>query len=417
MNYTAQQQGLRNLKASTLQLLLRQMGLGEPMRSVCVLHLEFPPNFFPRAQEGWLPDTFFPDYGYRRNYDPTSLQWSRIVNGYELFFQIQWSWWDQTMDAIESVSDLYAGRFYPVAEKPLDTGEVIINLSQDDVGGLRYLLNRTNIQVEELAGQILPAAGSTNPLVRLAPRPGVEKITFLRHPTDSAGGFAPLSTQFQDVFLASGLAVTQAVQRVIMHPDIVFSAQDLGVFLAWQEPWSFIDCPEQWRSTDTSGWRNFAAENGNPSGLGPGVIQPPVRITFQTPGKYTAAMGGSDPHNYSLLWNWALFDRSTNAPIVLDGGYPLGVPCTLSTKLVTTNGLPTLEWTWFGQSRSTYQIETSTNLPNWSVLQIGTNLSGVVRTLLPATQPHQFFRALPSSPPGSRTVGPLPNGNPQNRAE
>jgi hypothetical protein len=142
-----------------------------------------------------------------------------------------------------------------------------------------------------------------------------------------------------------------------------------------------------------------------------------VRITFNTPGKYWAAMGGSEVYNYSALWNWALFDRSTNAPIVFYGGYPMGVPCTLSTKLVTTNGLPTLEWTWFGQSRSSYQIETSTNLPNWSVLQIGTNVNGVVRTLLPTTQPQQFFRALPFSPPGFRTFGPLPNSNPQNRAE
>jgi len=268
-----------------------------------VLHQWFDPSFFPYPQsECCLPATFCPDYGYWRNFDPTSLQWSRVVNSITLGFQIQW-YWDQTMDAVETYPDPYYPGVTAVAEKPLDYGEVINGLTQDDVGGLRYLLNRTNIQMEELAGQILPSEGSTNALVRLAPRPGVEKITFLRHPTDSGGGFIPLTNQFQDVFLTGGLAVTQAVQRVVGNPDILFSAQDFGVELVWYDLWSFIYAPEHSRSTDTSAWRKFAAEDGNPAGLGPGVIQPPVRITLHTPGKYLAAMGGSgwDRDNYTVL--------------------------------------------------------------------------------------------------------------------
>lgn len=399
INYAAQANYLADVKSTGLRLLIQQLGLAEPVRNVCVLHQWFDPSFFPYPHgECCLPANFCPDYGYRRNYDPTNLQWSRVVNDATVSFQIAW-YSDHTMDAVEVFENPYDPRLLSVADGQIEFGMVLSGLTRDDVGGLRYLLNRTNIQVEELAGQVLPAAGNTNALVRLAPRPGVERITFLRHPTNSTGGFVPLTNQFQDIFLASGLTATQAVQRVVSNPDILFSAQDLGVVLVWDEPRSFIYCPEQWRSTDTFYWRNFAAENGKPSGLGPGVIQPPVRIAFNTPGKYWAAMGGSGVYNYSVLWNWGRFDTSTNAPITLSGSYPLGVPCTLSTQLVTTNGLPRLEWTWFGQSRSFYQIETSTNLPNWSVLQVGTNLNGVVRTLLPATQPHQFFRAVAMQTP------------------
>jgi len=56
-----------------------------------------------------------------------------------------------------------------------------------------------------------------------------------------------------------------------------------------------------------------------------------------------------------------------------------------------------LEWTWFGKASSSNQLEPSTNLSDWSPFQSVSNATGVVRTLLPITQPKQFFRLVPGA--------------------
>jgi hypothetical protein len=409
-HYPAQSDALVDLKSDTLFLLLRQMGLAPAIRNYCTLR-QWPDDPFGlfgwNLSEAGLPDWFYGEYGLRRNFDPVALDASHWVNDWFLSFRIMFYYQPRWADAIETIPDPFPPPSWPVSGGLAGDawgygdprGLYFLGLSRDDAGGLKYLLNRTNINVEDLAGEVTSSIGNPGDLVRLAPRPGIDNVQFVRHTTLATGGFARVTNAFADVFLSNGIATTQAVQRVISEPDTLFSARDFGPKLVCSGSNYVLDASERWRCSDTAGWRDYSAENGRAGALGPGVIAPPVRITFNTLGRYVAAVGGVANQNDVGLWSWARFDATTNAPIIFDGGYPLGVPCTLSTSLVITNGVPMVEWFWLSQAGAPYQIETSTNLPNWSVLQIGTNLSGVVRTLLPATQAHQFFRAVTAQTP------------------
>lgn len=174
----------------------------------------------------------------------------------------------------------------------------------------------------------------SNTLVSQALRPGLTKVTFQRVNYDSIVGqlFHPITNLFTDVMISNSTVVLQPIQRVVTQPDIIFTAERLGLVAGL--------VPALVRRTDTTGWQNNDAINGvdTETDGGPGVIQPTVVISFtdQLPywgnssGGYFVTAGtlsylgieGGGPYGLgdessaSRSYIWGSFDGTTNAPII-----------------------------------------------------------------------------------------------------
>ncbi|WP_150107324.1 hypothetical protein [Pedosphaera parvula] len=409
-NYQAQAQTLYDLKTVTLSLLLEQLGLTSPSRYVWTLrhwdaatanYFYQPSKFLDGLWETDLEQAgFIPDYGILRNYDPTILQPTNSIN------QISYSFY---LIAYGPNLSKAITRNFPVDPSSADNGSVAdylfnssnlsgqfcIGLSQDDVGALLFLLNRTNVHTETLEDSVVAALNSTNTLVRTAPRPGIEKLTFLRHSTNSFGNFAPMTNQFADLYFTNGLLATQMVQRVTAKPDFIFSVKDLGFSIVKDRDGNpFMGFTPIMQRSGTTNWGNNCNLNANPGGAGPGVIHGPIQIIYQDESKYIAAAGGLT--NYSCggaLINWGSFSDSDEE--IIHTGNQTNITClTLSTKVISSNGTPTLEWLVLGHQSASYRIESSTNLVDWTVTGSITNTNGIFILHQPLDQPAKYFRTI-----------------------
>jgi hypothetical protein len=229
-----------------------------------------------------------------------------------------------------------------------------IGLTRDDVGGIRWLYRPSNYAMETLlptitAGSALGARGAwipftgltnnvtvtngqvigTNQIVSQGWRGGRNHLRFQRAFFDPIFGqtFVTLTNAYTDVTVTTNRTmVVQALQRGINGPDFLFMSEDLGL--------ANNLAPVFLRRTDTSGWINNDAINGADETVlsaGPGVIAPPVQISFSKLLPYflnsTSAFLDDFPGEGDAVYSgvWASFDGSTNAPII----YPVGGPLTL----------------------------------------------------------------------------------------
>lgn len=161
VNFQARALGIRDLKSTTLQLLLEQMGLADSVRYTWALFDRYNPPGSTCPQGG-------PANGYtyeviQRNYDITATplnfnapdvgQYSPYVNG-ELYTYFIFDNCDApgaspgTADAIEFPVDRLT--FNPpvasgLGEDGLPTGSFYNGLTRDDVAGLRYLMSSNNV--------------------------------------------------------------------------------------------------------------------------------------------------------------------------------------------------------------------------------------------------------------------------------
>jgi hypothetical protein len=224
-------------------------------------------------------------------------------------------------------------------------------LTHDDVGGLRWLYHPNNMAVENLETNVVfgtplrngspwtPFFGgsnvvvgtnilfNTNLLVSEALRGGINEIRFRRVNYDSLLGrtFVPITNQYMDTFITNGQRTMQPVQRVINQPDIIFVAEDLGLSTGL--------VPFLTGRTATTAWQNNDAINGLDSETdeGPGVIVPPIFITFtdQLPAFFNSTeqffFGGSagtgplPPNDDTIqdrFFTWGSFDESSAPPII-----------------------------------------------------------------------------------------------------
>jgi hypothetical protein len=216
-------------------------------------------------------------------------------------------------------------------------GLFFTGLTRDDVGGLRYLLTKKNLNVESTitgtsgAGSSSSPWGSpggggvTNAFVDTALRPGVEKILFKQ--IKYLGLFPTTTNTYTDTYFpntGNNRSTKQKLQRVLVQPDIVFAAGDLGTF-------GLSGAPIRVTRTDTTLWANNAATNSpahpNLELDGPGVIEPPANssivIAFTTVGPfYGNTFPGflSQANNNGFWGGWASFDGTTNAPVLYPNG-------------------------------------------------------------------------------------------------
>lgn len=355
-NGTAAALGLLDLKSYTLAFLLEEMGLANPERFVWGLRGRFvfggPTTNYSVVQLNYDPVTIQPTpfvNGVRYNYQifddlgPVGGEWASAVEWYQL---------DPLYIPYSSVAGgLVTGDFQLGSEPSsftsaffgLNAGQYYTGLTRDDAGGLRFLLSTNNMVFESLLPTVLPrTAGvkgspwspilTTNALgtntaavsnlvttigtnftnfVRTALRPGVDKINFQRVQLIGTN-FIPITLRYTDRYinLTNGRVVKQSVERVVLAPDIIFDARDLG---------TVQDIPVRIRRSGTDSWTNNAALNSflGPIGLGgPGTINPSIIISYgdMVPTWFNLFNGGGEADAFKFLWG--SFDGTTTEPVV-----------------------------------------------------------------------------------------------------
>jgi hypothetical protein len=171
VNYSAATWGLRDLKSTTLALLLEQMGLADSVRYTWALIDRYnPPGSTctpPGPAIGYDYEVIQRNY-YYLNSSLTNLQYSAYVNN-ELFSYFIYDDCDEpgasppTADALEVPADPL-NMAVPVAsglgEYVLPVGSFYTGLTRDDMAGLRYLLSSNNIFAPG-AGYLEPSAAAS----------------------------------------------------------------------------------------------------------------------------------------------------------------------------------------------------------------------------------------------------------------
>jgi hypothetical protein len=362
INYRAQAAGLMDLKSETLFLLLQQLGLTQPQRFMfCV------PEY---SVSGGTTNAIV----VLRNFDPVYLTATNVLNG--TLFASNLTWQIDSNNLVESVNitafpvDPGADTETAVADGGVATepGAFYTGLTRDDVGGVRYLLQTNNIYLETLPPDVQSNGTNRTSFINLAPRGGVDKITFVQAAIDSLTGtfFSPITNQFTDTYLTNGTFLQQNLERVSIRPDFLFSAADL-----YDSNAPLVTLSS---STGTTNWINTAAWYGLPGAAGPGTIQPSVRITFnKIVGRFFTDGHVSDEVAVNQSQGFGSFDASTNPPAsypaTTSGSTPMNIRIWLKAGQVQQYH----DWTANSSVGTTYAMETSTNLTDWVKLFTITN--------------------------------------------
>jgi len=382
--FRAQALSVLDLKSQALSLLLEQLGLAEPERYA------FSIRDFEASGSNYSFSVI------RRNFNPVTAQPTSYVNDalftYYIFqFTPAPTSTNAFCDAVEFLVDPQATQDTTAAGMVEGYGYYLSGLSRDDVGGLRFLLSANQVRQESLLADI-HAARNTNGLARIAYRPGVEKITFVRHPFWAVTGeFRRYTNRWTDVYFAGDTPSYQDVERITSYPDIVFSAGDLG--------WMATS-----NRTGTASWANNADLNGNWGGSGPGVIQPPAIITFNNVGPWYISPGGSRFFGSPIIvggeitsfpgFAWASFDGTTNGPIVYPAAQSPFQPTQVSFRLLVGSVPHNFRWQLSGPAYGRFSFQTSTNITDWLTLTNLTNSGDPFNYQYSATanESSRFFR-------------------------
>jgi len=398
MNFSADTLGLISLKSYVISLLLEQLGLASPERFVWSL----------RSRDVSAASTNY--VVLNLNYDPQTLLASSRINqvtynyrvldglgasGDEWASAVEWYQFDPNFLPYSSVAGGLANPDFTLGEAPdavgshgPSPGQFCTGLTRDDVGGLRFLLGRENRRWEPLLPGVTGTGSNLASFVNIALRPGVDKVTFQRMPFNPA---APRSVTniFADIYYTNDVAVTQTVQRVVTSPDILFRVRDLGGTLFRSGTYLFF-VPYLCERTGTSNWISGAALNQRPGGAGPGLIAPPIHITFNQQGRYTDVLAGQGAPL------WGAFDESEAPPVLLWGDEINLSTVIVESRLVqTVNGLEA-EWTMLRAPGFRYRIDVSTDLINWDLftyLEVDWNSFANAYTLrYPVSESRRFLR-------------------------
>jgi hypothetical protein len=406
VNERAQLENLLDLKTAALFLLVEHLGLAQPTRSIFVLR-RFDPALATNDDEGSWPPGTVPDYILKRNYDPEKLAPTQTVNS--AFY-----WGDYFASGARDVYDPSAYAVYsdqavvPILVEVFEVPDTAVadyahffrelwrfgyffkGLTRDDVGGVRFLLNSNHVSYETLLPDVHGTGPNSVRYVVGALRPGVEKLTFVRQHYNPAGHPLAIHWRYTDAFITNGAVMHQQVERVITQPDFLFCAGDTGEQNQVTWPWA---------RTGTTNWHNNSVQNGGPAMSGPGVIVPPVKITFQELGLQVftgdwLSSGGAVTQSSS----WGSYDGTTNAPVT----YPsqiVRIGSNMTVRLRLYSGLPEpLNYTWHVPvvPSGVAALQVSTDLANWITSLTVTNLGTVVEWQHDGIgYPQLFFRVLP----------------------
>ncbi len=366
-NYAAESLAIIDLKTKALAALLEEMGLADPTRFMFCVH-DYQ-NYGPWNNAFQV---------VIRNFDPASGLPSHYVNGVLFSYQvIEYAGTPVPgqlfCDASEVPVDAEADVFSPVLSFNTPYifnpwGAYVTNLTLEDVAGLKFLLDGNQVRCESLPPDVHLANTNDGPLVVTADRPGIDKITLVRHPTGTLNGqFLPLTNRWTDVYYGYYTAGFQEVERITTHPDVLFTARDLGPDRSIQR-------------TGTTNWVNNAELNGNDGGPGPGVIEGPVTIAFNSIGPFHELYGRISTNAFLTeldaipIAGWGSFNgATTNAPILYPAGRSPFRPTEVHLDLSLGGVLHDLHWPIAGQPYRRFSLQTATNFTDWTTLRVLTN--------------------------------------------
>lgn len=143
-----------------------------------------------------------------------------------------------------------------------------------------------------------------------ATRQGVGQLTFIRRDFDSLLNqfWDPVTNTYTMYALTNGFIVPQQIQRVVTTPDFLFDASDIGTVGVDDDPVVFQ--------------RNvtFDITDVPTNSAGPGTIDSPSTITFNTIDPLYLSLPGGTATTQTPRWIWGSFDGSTNDPVVYPDG-------------------------------------------------------------------------------------------------
>jgi hypothetical protein len=317
INQRAQALQLIDLKSTVLSIMVERLGLfGET-------------HVFDMHERVSYPGTCNFDYvTVVRNFDPVTWEPTHFVNGTFYTYDIV----DlcpafSEADSVERLNNTLAFQFTAVAtQEGLVYGGYYLNITRDDMGGIRYLYRQNNYNTEALPPDAFPSgAGSpwtppnlffTNVLATntTALRGGIEHVTFVKTSFDSVlgTGFTPRDINYRVPVITNYHVISQAVRRHITQPDIVFKAADLTAGIA--------NLTYQRSAPFTISNSVTSAQNG--TGAGPGAFGPQATIIFNKAG---LALLNATPFFLNEVtstpsFQWGSFDGSTNDPVVYPNG-------------------------------------------------------------------------------------------------
>ena len=405
-NPTAGAQGLYDLKSATLWALVEQLGLAQPIRYMFSLK-RWDPSLeafvYPGSGPPW-PSGIVPNYILERNYDPKTLVATNAINGidfssYVLYYELGANGIPPFADVIEiqidplsivsAVADSSLANMYGMG------GKFYRGLTYDDVAGLLFLLSTNNLNVETLLPKV-HATTTNGAFINAALRPGVDKITFIPHPFDTAlRTFLQTTNHFTDTFVINGQVSQQQLERVISQPDFLFCAGDNGKDSSQT---SVI------ARTGATNWINNAALNGGTSQFGPGVILPPIRIMFHRVGPIVISQEPSPESNALIMaQQWGSFDGSTNIPISFpsvdsETGSFLGFRLRLYRAPYLDVPLGNYTWQLPVGVGGAAILQTSTNISDWIPLMTVTNNGAIIEWFhYGVSGERRFFRVVPQT--------------------
>ncbi len=258
-----------------------------------------------------------------------------------------------------------------------ENGRFATALTRDDAAALRYIYSTNRIRWETLpSGFDWKESSGSKPVIS-GFRPGVVRPRFKRLFYNSATQ-ANTRHDFVDRIVSGETVITQRVTRRIVTPDILFSAQDLGV-------------TNLVRRT-IGGWTR---SNVLPGGDGAGTIEPGGRIVLNKVGPvYLVYPPGDQSSAMLMLPGFGTFDGTTNAVVT----YPAAVVDqsieTLSFKRIPgENGKSLLNWTFRSAHGRSANVYKSTDLELWELTRMIKSSDGLFQLSLDeATAESTFYR-------------------------
>lgn len=369
VNHRARALGLIDVKSTALQNTMRALGLEDPTAYV----------YAPRNAL-IVGGVVLEYYLTVRNFDPVTYLQSPYINGTLYTYSRQGCPVVFPVDPTErfftSTTPISAARTSPAE---ITTGLFITGLSRDDIGGLKYLYNSKNYNMETSIPDVTGSGGAvltggvggggiydysgfpggagsgtydsaviaTNALatvttgnqqgagagagavtfVNPAVRGGINALDFVEANYDSLLGefFTPMAVNFTDNYVTNGVRRSQRLVRNLTQPDLVFDARDLQGTFAQDPIGTYVPLQLEnvnWINSDT-----FDGNTGDDDG--PGIIGG-ATLTFNTVTPFFEGVVDAtglyleDGSFGALSWMmWGAFDGTTNDPVVFPQGADL----------------------------------------------------------------------------------------------
>jgi hypothetical protein len=325
VNYSARALSMLDLKSTVLQLMIEHMGLlGET--HVWDMYAQQAITGGAACQSAYIV--------VNDNFDAATWSPSTYVNGISYGYQIL-DGCSQGLAFTDAMEEVYDTPGMPVwsavaTQEALQTGGYYLNITRDDMGGLRYLYCPTNFRYETMFTDVYPsgqqtvvtspwnpisgtnttATNTTNTLPTLVG--GVDKITFVKW-----ANYNPLATNLYTNVLSYPITYISnyTIQKTILWrsntvPDIIISATNLLTTTGTE----IEDTPFQ----RTYAWI------ASPQPNFPSVMSPTMTLVINDVGPLAVNEGPNFVQGDTLFitpfFQFGSFDGSTNPPIVFPTG-------------------------------------------------------------------------------------------------